>query len=331
MGNTVGYKVMSKVETTFGTAGTPVACIWNGIETLKIKPRNDNIEQLSFYDGTYSPAQSILKVGAGGMFTIGGVLCLDDIGMVLSSLIANVAGVAGPPAVWTYPFPVASAPSLKSRTFELTDGQASTTYQAVGCLVDSLRISGEGPQGVVRWEADWRASDITKIAGTAYSTLRVPTHMPTSYMKLYRDTLGAGPASTNIAGTLISWQMAVSNMTHHKAFQDGQLAPSSYGYGKPKIRLSATLEFNASGVAITDDFLAATGKLIRIAGINADASNTVLDMEMAGDVESIDELWSERDGNTGVKVTWSPRYNATYANYAKWIVKTASIIANPDA
>lgn len=329
MGTLALKKAQSKVETTFGTPLAATA-IWNGVENVSVVMDPANVAQLVWADGTLVPSHHYMQVGEGGTFTISGIAMLDDLPMLFSSSVNNTAGVAGPPAVWTHAAAVASAPTLKSRTFELFDGL--TSYRADGCLCMSWAITGGDVNGVVRFESTWRAVKISKQTITAFSTVRTPCPLACGYVKLFIDALGGTMGATEVTDTLIGWRLSWSGGIHYKRFAGGGIQATSYGYNRPQVELVTTLEANAAGVAIADYWLAATGKLVRLKGIQPVANNPYLQLEGPFDPMVIPSLWGDRDGNSTFDIVWKPRYNSAYANYFKAIVATATTTTTyPDA
>lgn len=329
MGTLALKKAQSKVEAAFGTP-LASAAIWNGIETINVVMDPANVAQLTWADGTLVPAHHFMQVGEGGSFTLGGIAMLDDLMMIFGSSVNNTAGVAGPPAVWTHAAAVASAPTLKSRTFELFDGL--TSYRADGCLCTGWTITGGDPNGVVRFESTWRAVKISKQTITAFSTTRVGQPLACGYVKLFIDALGGTIGTTEVVDTLIGWRVSWGSAVHYKRFAGGGLQATSYGYNRPQIEIMTTLEGNAAGVAIADYQLAATGKLFRLKGIQPVANNPYLQLEGAFDPVVLPSLWGDREGNSTIDVLWRPRYNTAYANFFKAIVASAlTTTTYPDA
>lgn len=314
-------RVHSGKETTFGTAVAATA-ILNGVESITPKFDAATRKQVKYLDGTLNPANALIQTGEGGGFSMNQVFTFEDNMSVFTSALLSTTPTAGPPKVWTFPFPYASAPTLQTRTFEFYDG-TGTSYRADSSLCTSFTLAAQaGASNLVTLNSEWESVKLSKQTVTSLSTIRSATYLPTGYGTLYLDALGGTIGTTVKADTLIDWSLTFSGLTHMKRFQSGSLSPTSYAADTiPTIELDTRLEFNATGVSAIDAYLGTTGKLIQIKStLN---SNAILVVEGAfHPVEAT--VLDDRDGNTVCSVKWRAFYDATYAKVGQIIVTNLS-------
>lgn len=314
-------RVHSGKETTFGTA-VPATAILMGVESITPKFDSSLRSQRKYLDGTLNPANTLVQTGEGGGFSMTQAFSFEDCMCVLCSALVSTTPAAGPPKVWTFPFPYASAPTLQSRTFEFYDG-TGTSYRADSSIVKSFTLGSQvGGANLVTLASEWESIKLSKQTVTSLSTLRTPTLLPTGYGALYIDALGGTMGSTVKADTLIDWSLSFSGLAHMKRFQSGGLGPTTYAAdGVPTIELDTRLEFNSTGVGAIDNYLATTGKLIQIK--STVSSNYILTVEGAfHPVEAT--VLDDRDGNTVCSVKWRAFYDATYAKVGQVVVTNLS-------
>ncbi len=314
-------RVHSGKESTFGT-NVAATNIWGGVNDVKPTFLSTRNERKKYLDGTLNPASLLIQTGEGGGFTLDQDFILaDSIAVFLSSLTTTTPTGAGP-YVWTFPFPYSSAITLQSRTFEFYDG-VGTSYRADGSLCTAFGISAQaGADQLVKLSSTWESTKISKQTVTSLSTIRTPVTLPTGFGTLYLDALGGTMGATVQADTLIEWDLSFSGLTHMKRFQSGSLSPTAYGADSvPSIVLNTKLEFNATGVAGIDAFLAATGKLIQIK--TTTGASAILTVEGAFHPTEATIL-DNRDGNTICNVKWEAFYDSTYAKVGQIIVTNSA-------
>jgi hypothetical protein len=137
-------RVHSGKETTFGTAVAATA-ILNGVESITPKFDAATRKQVKYLDGTLNPANALIQTGEGGGFSMNQVFTFEDNMSVFTSALLSTTPTAGPPKVWTFPFPYASAPTLQTRTFEFYDG-TGTSYRADSSLCKSFTLAAQAGQ-----------------------------------------------------------------------------------------------------------------------------------------------------------------------------------------
>ena len=307
------------------TWGTPVAAtaVLGGLSDLTIDPQSSNIQR-RFLQGDYAPAHAMVQTDLRAKGMVNGDFTCEDFPIIAECAIKGaVTGSVTDTTAYTYafPFPMTASPAIEYRTWEFYDQQQE--YQASGALIESFTLSGGNAiDSIVAFQANLLFGKVVKSTLTAALSSRAMTLMPCANMKLYIDALGGTIGTTVKADTLIGWTFTYNTGLHLKKFQSGGINPSQWGYGIPTWKLDMTAEFNSVGVAEVDAALAATGRLYRLIGENGLAGSSTakytLDLQLAGDIVNISDLWGDRDGNTIATFSLSGRYDrGAFANYGK--------------
>lgn len=305
--------------------GTPVAAtaVLGGLTDMTVKPQPTNVQR-RFLQGDYAQSHAAVQTDLRAKAMLTGDFTLEDFPIFLEQAIkGGVTGSVTDTSAYTYafPFPLTASPAVEARTYEFYDGQQE--YQMSGALIESFTLTGAmNVDSVVGFQVNLLGAKIAKSSLTGALSSRAFTLMPCANMKLYCDDLGGTVGTTVKADTLIAWTLTYNTGLHLKKFQSGGINPTSWGYGVPTFTLKLTAEFNATAVAEIDKALAGTGRLWRVIGENglvgAVTAKNTLDIQVAGDVTDIGDLWGDRDGNTIVDITVSGRYDrGTFANYGK--------------
>lgn len=318
MGNSNLRVVQLGVETTWGT-NVAATAKFMGVTDFNFKPAVTNTQR-RYLEGAYTPVQKVVQTDKRGQAMIAGDFSFEDMPMVLQSAITGTtAGTgAGTDKTWTFTFPTSSVTAFKSHTLEFYDG--TQEWEMGGSIVSSFSLSGEAaPDGVVQFTSNWIGKEITSSTVTGALSTHTFEPLAASVCQLWIDDLGGTIGSTASTATLISWNFDYASNVHLKKFQDGAITTSTFGYGLPDATLQLTLEYNANGDTEIDKFVAGTGRLVRIKGLGTLLTGVIyktLQIDMAGDIVDIAELWGDRDGNTIAVVTLKPRYDA--GAFASW-------------
>lgn len=78
---------------------------------------------------------------------------------------------------------------------------------------------------------------------------RVPNFSEGWELQLFADAFGGTPGTTNIPGTIISWDVTIKNNLARKYFGDNTLATGAVVLGKLDVAVNVTLEANQYGMA----------------------------------------------------------------------------------
>jgi hypothetical protein len=166
----------------------------------------------------------------------------------------------GNPTVYLWAFTPGTA--LQAATVRHDD--AARPWQGAGLYVDKLKISGNVREGNTV-SADLFGFKMIQQALTGSLTPRTPDFIEGWETKFYIDALGATPGTTNIAGTLINWDIEIDNQLSRKFWADNVNAAEGIIPGE--IKISAKLLFEASpSTSLTEynDWDAVTNRLLRL-------------------------------------------------------------------
>lgn len=319
-------------ETTFGTS-VPATAVMGGVTDFNFKPVIVN-SQRRYLRGDYSPFHSVVQTDSRAQASITGDFTFEDFAILLESAIkGGVTGAVTDISAYTYsfPFPLTASPAVESRTWEFSDAQQG--YKMTSGLVESFTLSGDANSDVVKFTAKLAGILGAKATITGALTARSMTPLAASQMNLYIDAIGGTIATTVKANTLISWTYTYNTGLHLKKFASATISPTLFGYGIPSATLQVIAEFNAVAVAEIDAHIAGTGRLYRLEGLGAIAGSTTtkytLQIDTAGDIITMSDLWGDLNGNTTMDITISSRYDpGAFANWGKLTIinKTAALL-----
>lgn len=152
--------------------------------------------------------------------------------------------------------------TLDSMTVEWNDGAIS--WQQAGVRADQIRIAGNvREQQTVT--VTLFGTDLVQNALTGALTDRTPTFIEGWESKLYVDAFGATPGTTNVAQTLINWDVNIQNGLARKYFADNLNKAEAVTIGE--LAVEATLTFEASAAQSLTEFGnwdSATKRVIRL-------------------------------------------------------------------
>jgi hypothetical protein len=241
-----------------------------------------------------------------------------------SGIRGSVAPSGSNPYVYTQAGWTTATPALRSRTIEFTDGQQE--WELEGGLVSNIKLAGEvGEDTFVTFESEWIGETLVPSTITGSLSPRAFTAIPANGMRLYADAIAGTIGSTELTNTLISWEWNFETGVHLKKFGSATLTPDTFGYGPPNATLSLTVEYNANGDTLVDNYLAGTEQLFRVSG--AGASSTALSVDLAGIPAGEPVLWGDRDGNTTVTLEYTAMYDS--GAFAAWtrVISTNAVSA----
>lgn len=256
-------------ETTYGTrvAATRKVYLRDPVGTREREPRPH-----MFAVGTRDNVRA---------FTLGPQVVGGSMSMAMSTdemvewLLATLAGAVTPSVVettgrlWTF----TPGNTLDSITLRYNDG--ARPWAVGGLYVDEMRIAGNvRSENVATF--NFFGKEMVQEALTGGLTDRVPRFHEGWETKFYLDAHAGTPGATNIAGALISWDIAFRNNLARKYFADNTNATGAVTIGE--LGVEATLLVEASpAIALTEfnNWDAATKRLMRLEfGNNENISGT---------------------------------------------------------
>jgi hypothetical protein len=231
--------------------------------------------------------------------------------------------------LWTFTAPTTGAEDLDTFTIEKFDD--SDCAEIAYCLIPELTISGDCISGEVHFSATVDGDEVIHTTGTGALSLPTAELMTARLSRFYADTTWAGLGGSEIANSLINWEVTISGGAHHK-FHGGTVRHPS-GHNQGYITASASLTFERTAAVETEsDFYRAgadtytqTQRFIRIETLGTQIG--------AGDVQnlSIDlaGLWTEwgsqgavEDGNSLDTATFTMGYDSTGTQGLRVLVTT---------
>ncbi len=194
-----------------------------------------------------------------GPTVVAGTLVQPLSAEVIELLEIGIKGAVTPTAnVWTFtPDPV-----LGSATVEWHDG--AVAWQAAGCYVNTLRFAGSvSGENLVTAEIFGKAMIQNALTGSlTHSTPAVFEGWETA---LYVDDFEDAPGVSGISGTLINWDVLISNNLGRKYFADNTIDLGGVAVGV--LDVEATLTFEAASADAAAEFAlweAGTKRLVRL-------------------------------------------------------------------
>lgn len=272
-------------------------------------------------------------------FTLGPIVAAGKIEMAMSAdelielLLLGIKGGVTPSTVettgrrWTFtPDPV-----LDSATVRWDDG--ARPWKATGCYVDQINIKGAAnEENMVT--ADFFAKDVIQEALTGSLTDRVPRFSEGWETKLFIDAFAGTPGTTNIAGTLVNWDVTIKNNLDRKYFADNTNATGAVTIGELEVEAKLTFEASvAQALTEFNNWDAATKRLVRLQfGNNETISGTstplkyLVNIDMPGAWGAVD-LSADDAGTRVYELTLHYVYDSTNAFGVRFIVDNARAAA----
>ena len=266
--------------------------------------------------GWLAPAISSAQVSQHGEGSITQDCSYQDICYWLDGAFgkATASAAAGTQYVRNYSAPLNAISSPQTYTMEF--GTTDASYRLNGALPATLTISGEAG-GVWELSCDLIGQKIETVTmSTAPSSTRA-VQLVRMADTSFKVGAWANSTHTTVDATLISFDLTASPGRHLKQFA-GSLYPGSHGETRWEGQLETVLEFNSSAKAYVDGLLSGlVQRRIRLTGTGTPAANRIAQIDFAGTLVDGAELWSDRDGNMTVSLTWNGTYNANLANWLK--------------
>ncbi len=202
-------------------------------------------------------------------FTLGSTMVGGTLEMPLSAseviellLMTIKGGVtptgAGTAKLWAF----TPGESLDAVTAEWHDG--ARAWQAAGCYGNKLTIAGAvEEENKVTCEVFGLAMVQNALTGSLVE--RVPDFIEGWETKLYIDSFGGTPGSTQVTGTLINWSVEMDNKLERKYFAANTLNAGAIPIGELEVKAKLTFEASASAAATEfSNWDGATKRLVRL-------------------------------------------------------------------
>ncbi len=237
----------------------------------------------------------------------------------IKSVGTGAADGAGSGKIYAYPMGHSTINTIKTYTLETGDNQQAEEMEY--SFVESFTLSGERGQAVMV-SADWVGRQVSNATFT--SALSIPTveEVIANKAYFYIDEPGGTIGTTQVTGTLLSWELSVTTGWRAKWVMDKNQYEFDFIYFDPdtfSAEFSATFEHNATTVAEKDKWRSNTGRLIRLtmfgsefATAGTSYSNKALRLDMATRWTDFAALDSD-EGNSVINVTGKVGYDSVAA------------------
>lgn len=324
-----GVRALRKIQVgKEATPGTAVAAtdLWRGIGTIEdaretIFPAED-IGLLSGTDRTYVP-----KVYAKLAFEPVEAT-FEQLPIILTAgikaLTTGVADGSGSDFIYAYPFATNAQATCTAFTLEGGDDQQEEEF-AYG-FVESFKLTGISGEAI-KMSAEWGGRQVAP--STFTGSIAAPTVSTILFQdaKLYIDAASSTFGTTVKANTFLGFDLDFKTGLTPVWTGEGNKYFSFTKMAMPEVLLKVTFEYDAISVAEKAAWRAETPRLMRIAVTDDTAFTTAgttyaartFIIDVAGKWEKFDKI-GEKDGNDIVDGTLRGRYNATAADFGKFIV-----------
>lgn len=297
-------------EVTWGTSVAATALLMGVTESsLEIADEVYQAEE----QGWLAPSILAAEVKQSAVATIAYDLSYEDILFLLDGLFGDCTPTGSDPYTWAYAAPGSAVVAPREYTVEY--GMADGEYEMTGAIFNDCTISGD-VDGDGVWKASCNligkkaeASAMASLSRRGVVLIRVHNTL------LYIDASGGTIGDTEVASSLISFELSVDPKYHLKTF-GGSINPASFGYDRWEGQLTIVAEFTAAVKAYVDALLTpeAVVKLIRL---KATTGTKQAQIDFSGYVVDGVKLFEDRDGNVTVSLTFQGRYNSTLGNWLK--------------
>ena len=308
---------LSSAEGTWGSTGAMVTKL-HGVTDANFKI-NSTVETVPSL-GWFGPSPVAQEQAHSGEGRIEMVTSYEEMPRIVNMFFTAIGASTSVGAPYNYPYtaPVTSTQAVFTYTLGL--GSTASAYNAPGSIGKHLNIRGEAG-GFWNTRMDFLAQRITVAStGMAAQADRTVNPVRMADTTLYVDAFSTGTVGgTSVSATLIAFELDIETNRHLKLFA-GSISPANWGEGKHEVTLRVTAEINASAKALVDELLGSTGaavsRQIRIGATQGSAASLrTFNLDFAGIKSEGETLFSDRDGNMTVELSWQGRYSTGLSNW----------------
>lgn len=296
---------------------TPVAPIWKllGVENAGVSFDGEYNAQI-YHDqrGSIAPAYYAALEKVGGAVSIKGKALYEDIALIMDAMFSRATPTGAGPYTrnWVGPTTAQTTPSILTIVW----GQGSQTWQAEGCVLNSLQIEGEA-NGPITYTAQFVTRRIYS-GSLAALTDRSVTPILGNHAAVAVDPFGATIGTTVISNTALKFNMNITSNRKAK-FYLGNVSANDYEDTTWDATLAMTLEMNATSKAYVDAVYNSTPALFtRLTQIKFDdTSERSFTLQFAG-VASEGPRISDMDGIVVTDLSFKSMVDTgAFANFVK--------------
>jgi hypothetical protein len=268
-----------------------------------------------------SPATRAVQVGQSAQGKIKAWLTYQQAMYYFLSIFGEVTATGGPAYVWTYTAPDAAVPTTYGpQTFEY--GQTDASYELAGGMIHKAKITIE-PQKPWIIEADLFGKKVAAAAMTgALSDTAGIVVVRAADTTVYMDAWDGTLAATEFSAQMIKAELNIDTKRHLKDFVSASLYPTNFGEAVWSGTLKTTVEFSATSKAMIDAVLT-PGVSQKMWVFKATSGSAIMQIDFAGTLTGMSELFKTRDGNMIMELTWSGTRGSTTDDWLRATVTNA--------
>jgi len=283
--------------------------------------------------GYYGPSPVADETQISGEFSMEGVVTYQEMPKIYNGLFTYTSGSTGAADPYDFYWAAPVASTQISATYALELGTTGQPYLSRGSIFNNLGITGEAGS-FWKFTAGGFSKAILASSGlstAAFADTRAmkPVAMKDTNIRFVPFATGTfGSSSGEITATLISFELTYNPNRHLKFFAGGR-APGAWGDARSEGTLRTILEFNSTSKALVDELVglssstgstgAALQRQIRLWASSTSTAGTTgfaASIDFAGIVSNPIQLWTDRDGNCTLDITWSGKHSTAFAPIA---------------
>jgi hypothetical protein len=298
--------------------------------------------------GYYGPSPVNEETQQSGEFSMSGVYTYQEAPKLLNGFFAGASTSTGAADPFPYYYAAPTASTQACFTYCLEFGTTGVPYKSYGSIFNSLNITGEAGS-LWKFSVDGFSKQIAVSSGlstAAFADQRAMTPVAMKDTEIYLNPLATGAYASSsgvVSAALISFNLTY-NPNRHLKFFAGSKYPQSWGDDRNEGTLQTVLEFSSQPQALLAELIANSASLATSSGLplqkqitlkalhNGTASTWAAQIDFAGIVSEPIQMWTNRDGNCTVELTWSGKFStaltvplsSTVGNYLGFTVFNGS-------
>lgn len=325
-----------------GTSGEVASVGWgsSGLATKKLHGISEQsftvverVEPVPMV-GYYGASPLAEEVQQSGEFALSGVATYQEMPKFLNGFFTFSSASTGAADPYDYYWSAPVASTQANATYPLEFGTSTRSYVSRGSVFNDLTLSGEAG-GLMQFQIGGFSKGIyttTGLSTAANADARTMNPVSMKDVSFRVDSFTSGwtasfnSSSGELSAQLISFELTFNPNRHAKMFA-GSAQAGGWGDARNEASLVTVLEFTTKQREWLDSLLpsstasgASTGAVLqKLVGLHASAASTfgssgfTFDIGFAGIVAEPIQLWSDRDGNATVSLTWAGKYSTAFS------------------
>lgn len=290
------------------TAGTPVAATrrmyFRNSDSRLSYTRTPTVHRYATGTRQNARSQTLGSSEVGG--TLVQVLSASEI---VELLLMGIKGGVTPTGTTNKTWVFTPGEALDMATVEWHDG--ARVWQAAETVVNTLQIAGDVKSETIV-TAGLIGGGWADLGGlTAALPERLPEEIQGWETKLFVDTMGGTPGTTQLLGTLINWNVAIDNMITRK--YHAQCTQDATNVALGEFGVTATLTFEAAPSTTKTEFDNWDGQINRLVRLDFGCdADTFITVDVPGAWSAVD-LGGEDEGTRVYELSFQGLYDVTNA------------------